>query len=131
MTKLRVIVDGKVVAYEMIRHDKITNAGDRWHWRGADWDGDDWVRGTYEHTGIRECFTGRVDKNGVEIYEGDSFCYTQQRPVEGIVAWNNDESCWYVYRDKNCTDPAGELSVFYNTYLKVYTKVIPEQSDEI
>lgn len=58
-----------------------------------------WI-GTYPHPGVRRQFTNKVDKEGTEVYAGDSVrwqvtCYS---PIgTGVVGWDNDYAGWVIF----------------------------------
>ena len=119
--KLRVRVDGKIVAYEWI--SELTN---RWYHKYLE--GDIWYEavGAFNLPGIRERYTGKLDKNGVEIFE------TSQ-----LAPMSNDYQPWYkgtwVVEFEDAAFVAvgndGE-SVPLSYWCNEELEVIPEQSDE-
>ncbi len=48
----------------------------------------------------RDRFTGRIDKNGTEIYENDTISSPDYHDKKWIITWVNDsEYCWFVPRE--------------------------------
>jgi len=105
--QFRVIVDGRVVAYEYIA------ATGTWRYVLAkDWPitntfRDTW-EGAYPYPCDREQFTGTLDdskpdapENGVEIYEGDKVDCDGN---EGTVLWHSGFGCWGVLVDEGTVD---------------------------
>ena len=92
--KLRVVVDGKVVAYEYVKdgywcHEIV---GHDINLNGVN-EGGYVYSGTYPPPGDRERFTGRLDDDDTEIYENDRVGWPNEpRSDVGVVVWSEE---WY------------------------------------
>ena len=89
--RVRCLKTGKVLAYEEIKNNS-------WQYqivkprRNADWGL--WIYGTYPPPGIREAFTGKLDKNKVEIYAGTELGHLNESL--GKVFWSEELLSWAV-----------------------------------
>lgn len=93
--KLRVVVDGKVVAYEYVKdgywcHEIV---GHDINLNGVN-EGGYVYSGTYPPPGDRERFTGRLDSKGTEIYENDR---VRTKKGIGVIEWF--DYMWFVMFD--------------------------------
>lgn len=104
--KYRLIKDGKIVGFEL--HEKADPFGIRIYHRKPNecsgWDIREWQSRYLEHD-EKNAFTNLLDKNGVEIYEGDILArerYAQEVRRSGwdfvfVVDYNNGQGSFMGY----------------------------------
>ena len=92
--RVRCLKTGKVLAIEWV--DK-----EGWWFANTESDGTivkpDYF-GTYPHPGVREQFTGKHDKNKVEIYDKGRFHYDDgdiENQYWGTIVWCDEIGQWY------------------------------------
>lgn len=70
-------------------------------------------------------FTGKVDKNNQDIYEGDEIEYGDDFKNRGIVKWDYRRLCWIIYEleEGNAVGRIFDLADVYQDFIHVLTSV--------
>ncbi len=94
--KFRLLKNGKVVGYMVLM--PICREGKRLIWKYSENGTDGWsgAGNAVIDFDVAESYTGKQDKNGVEIYYGDKLMPWDKKPQAVYVFWSDEESAFMV-----------------------------------